>query len=87
MSDAELEAIFRNAYRPYVGAFLDDPGLARLSFQFDNQSILATLTMAQADFDRFDQDVSLRAEQRRAFNNLVREWDNRSPALRFVARQ
>jgi len=86
MSDDELEDVFRNAFRPYVGAFLEDPQVARLSFLFDSRFVRATLVMAKADWDRFDQDVSLRAEIRRSFNNLVREWDNRTPALRFVER-
>ena len=77
----------RSAYVPYVRAFLEDPDRARLKFGDSPTALLATLELSQRDYDRFDDDVTLRAEQRRTFNNLVRELeDTRRPALRFRVR-
>ncbi len=78
--------VVRRAYLPYARGFLDQPQEARIEFVNDDRFVHATLLLAQADFNRFDREVELRAEQRRSFNNLVREWDDRTPALRFRQR-
>ena len=79
-----LETQIRQAYLPYVRAFLQDGATARLQFANTSTTILATLQLSQRDHNRFDADVALRAGQRRAFNSLARELDaTRTPALRF----
>jgi hypothetical protein len=84
----EIETAVRRAYMPYVRAFLEDPGTARLKFGNTPTAVLATLEMSQRDYDRFDDEVTLRAEQKRTFNNIVRELeDTRRPSLRFRVRE
>ena len=79
-------AVIRNAYLPYIRAFLNRPQSVALRFNNTAASVRGTIYLAQADFNRFQGDVSLRSEQARTFNNLVHERDNRRSALRFRLR-
>ncbi len=88
MPNNNLGARIRAAYFPYVKGFLRRPQEARLKFDIDEDLVYAELQLATSDYNWFRAKVERRAEQRRAFNNLVRRLDpdGRGPLLEFLRR-
>ncbi len=76
----------RAAYFPYVKAFLRRPEEARLRVRIDDSLAVGELKIASSDLARFNRTVKLRAHQRRTYNGLVREIDDRlGPLLKFMS--
>ena len=88
MPPDNLSGKIRQAYLPYVRAFLNHPAEARLVLAIFEDAVEGTLQLDTTDFNRFNSTSGLRIEQRRAFNNLVRRLTNetKGPSLDFERR-